>query len=65
MNVWNIIATIGALLLLGTAGASDFSNLPMTQVLVQCAVSLALIVVGSRGSSARARAARKNKEASE
>lgn len=54
MNVWNIIAAIGAVLLLGTAGASDFSNLPMTQVLIQGAVSLALIDVGIRGSKASA-----------
>lgn len=40
---------LGIILLLGTAGASDYSNIPFEQMVVQAGVAIGFIATGSFG----------------
>ena len=42
------LIAIGAILLLGTAGASDAATISFTQIFIQALISLGLIVTGLR-----------------
>lgn len=54
-SICKIIALLGAILLLGTAGASDFSGLTMTRTITQSLIGLGLICIGFRGAAAAER----------
>lgn len=54
-SICKIIALLGAVLLFGTAGASDLNSLAMNQVIIQSLIGLGLIVIGVRGSIAAQR----------
>ena len=41
------ICALGALLVLGTAGASDHGTIPMDRIILQCAIGFGLIGLGA------------------
>ena len=41
-----LLGALGALLILGTAGASDLGTIPMDRIILQCAIGFGLIGLG-------------------
>ena len=42
-----LLSALGALLIIGTAGASDHGTVPMDRIILQCAVGFGLIALGA------------------
>ena len=51
LTVWKIFTLLGAVILIGTAGASDLDTISLTQIVIQVLVGLALVCVGLRGTA--------------
>ena len=50
-RVWKCTALLGAVLLLGTAGANDVNCLAFGQVFIQSLIGLGLLLAGFRGAT--------------
>ena len=42
-----LFCALGALLIIGTAGASDQGAIPMDRIILQCAIGFGLIILGA------------------